>query len=223
MLVDKYALTKSFNRLILHHNPSGEAQAQPPASFVRRVESCMNRMDPLLKTLQVRAVPPEGLVQAYLIHIGDRSEVNFRKVLELKGVRKQDHSHLVELFGIHRDSGSNGQLVASSPLLTPLMNPAAAAAAAAAASNNNNSSSGHGGGGGSISAAPLFDTGSLGEKLLSAARDIGTAADRTTAGPSGAEKATMNENLRNFGRFFKRDIGGLGARFGMRDGSEDGR
>ncbi|KAF4125128.1 vacuolar protein sorting-associated protein 53, partial [Geosmithia morbida] len=217
MLVDKYALTKSFSKLILHHNPSPEQQT-PPASFVRRVEHCMNRMDPLLKTLQVRASPPEGLVQAYLIHIGDRSDTNFRKILDLKGVRKQDYFHLVELFGIHRDSGSNGQLAANSPLLTPLMNPAAAATQAASSSSSAPASTGHGSGGGSLSSAtPLFDTGSLGEKLLSAARDIGTA-----AGPSGAERATMNENLRNFGRFFKRDIGGLGARFGMRDGSEDG-
>lgn len=213
MLVDKYALTKSFNNLILHHNPSPEHQT-PPASFVRRVEHCMNRMDPLLKTLQVRASPPEGLVQAYLIHIGDRSDTNFRKILDLKGIRKQDQPHLVELFGVHRDSGSNDKLVASSPLLTPLMSPQGHTAGAGSISASGST------GAFTSGAAPRFDTGSLGEKLLSAARDIGTATDR--AAPSGTEKATMNENLRNFGKFFKRDIGGLGARFGMRDGSEDG-
>ena len=59
----------------------------------------MTRIDPLLKTLQVRPSPPEGLVQAYLIHIGDRSDTNFRKILELKGVaRRQDQAHLIELF-----------------------------------------------------------------------------------------------------------------------------
>ena len=79
MLVDKYALTKAFCNLILFHNPSA-AQQTPPSSFVRRVEHSMNRMDPLLKTLQVRASPPEGLVQAYLIHIADRSDTNFRKI-----------------------------------------------------------------------------------------------------------------------------------------------
>jgi hypothetical protein len=52
----------------------------------------MGRLDPLLKTLQVRSSPPEALVQAYLIHIGDRSDTNFRKILELKGVRKQDQT-----------------------------------------------------------------------------------------------------------------------------------
>ncbi|RDA92930.1 hypothetical protein CP533_3853 [Ophiocordyceps camponoti-saundersi (nom. inval.)] len=192
MLVDKYALTKSFGKLLSHHN----AQAAP-SSFVRRVEQSMNRMDPLLKTLQVRASPPEGLVQAYLIHIADRSDSNFRKILELKGVRKKDQAHLMELFAVHREGSSNdNKLVAGSALLTPLM-----------------SSTGLG----SMSAAAL-DGGSLGEKLLSAARDMGGGA-AAAAVPSGVEKATMNENLRNIGKFFKKDFGGLGARFGKRDGS----
>ena len=208
MLVDKYALTKAFNNLILHHNASSTQQT-PPASFVRRVEQCMNRMDPLLKTLQVRSSPPEGLVQAYLIHIGDRSDTNFKKILDLKGVRKPDQGHLVELFGIHREGSANDKLVEKSPLLTPLMTSAGMGGVPASS-----------GGTSANPMTPRFETGSLGEKLLGAARDISAAADR--AGPSGGEKATINENLRNFGKFFKRDIGGLGARFGMRDGSEEG-
>ncbi|OAA61563.1 Vps53-lik [Cordyceps fumosorosea ARSEF 2679] len=220
MLVDKYALTKSFGTLILQHNPSPTPQP-PPAGFVRRVEQSMGRVDPLLKTLQIRPSPPEGLVQAYLIHIGDKSDTNFRKILELKGVRKQDHAHLMELFGIHREgSGGHDKLVASSPLLTPLMattttsglggSSSTATAAAGAASVLTGTA-----------ARGAFDAGSLGEKLLSAARDIGTASAAGMPGGVGvgADKATINENLRNFGKFFRRDIGGLGARFGKRDGS----
>ncbi|KPM38623.1 Thioredoxin reductase [Neonectria ditissima] len=203
MLLDKYVLTKAFEKLLMHH-ASLSGQDAPPSSFVRRVQQCMNRLDPLLKTLQVRPSPPEGLVQAYLIHIADRSDTNFKKMLELKGVRKLDQAHLIELFGIHRDSTSNDKLTASSPLLTPLM-----------------TSSGMGGGGGGSgmmnpataglsltgsSGGPRFEAGSLGEKLLSAARDI-SQSSVAGAGPSGMEKATINENLRNFGKFFKRDIG----------------
>ncbi|GAW27028.1 putative vacuolar protein sorting-associated protein 53 [Rosellinia necatrix] len=206
----------------------------------------MTRIDPLLKTLQVRPSPPEGLVQAYLIHIGDRSDTNFRKILELKGVRKTDQPHLAELFAIHRDaapSSGGNKLVAQSPLLTPLLTTsglgssglvgqAAAAAAAAAASSS--------------SASARFDPTSLGEKLLSAARDgverMGTA--QSAGGPAlgaaggagggglmvpgvavaGQNAASINENLRNFGKFFRRDIAisGLGARFGKRDVSGSG-
>jgi hypothetical protein len=176
----------------------------------------MTRIDPLLKTLQVRPSPPEGLVQAYLIHIGDKSDTNFKKILELKGVRKQDQPHLLELFQIHREGSTNDKLVAQSPLLTPLMNtpgtgstvggihPSAALMAAQGAAR--------------------FDATSLGEKLLSAARDgverIGTPAQQSAAGQQAA--ATMNENLKNFGKFFRRDIGGLGARFG-KSADEAGR
>lgn len=219
MLVDKYALTKSFGNLLSLQN-SSSAQPPPtptptaPSSFVRRVEHSMNRMDPLLKTLQVRQSPPEALVQAYLIHIGDRSDTNFKKILELKGIRKQDQPHLMELFGIHREGSSKDKLIPSSPLLTPLLmtgNGGGGLAGVAGSSAAGGSATGTSG--------SRFDAGLLGEKLLSAARDIGTT---TSTGGQSTEKATMNENLRNFGKFFRRDIGGLGVRFG-KGGGEDGQ
>lgn len=197
------------------HHASFSGHETPPSSFVRRVQHCMNRLDPLLKTLQVRPSPPEGLVQAYLIHIGDRSDTNFKKILDLKGVRKADHGHLIELFGIHRDSTTNDKLVASSPLLTPLMTTMSLGNTAALSTMNPTVAS---------AVSPRFEAGSLGEKLLSAARDI--QGSTSTVAQTGLEKATINENLRNFGKFFKRDIGSLGARFGKRDGSvgaEEGR
>ncbi|KAI0427522.1 Vps53-like protein [Xylaria sp. FL1042] len=238
MLLDKYVLTKAFENLLSYHNPSSSSTTSqaPPASFVKRVNNTMTRIDPLLKTLQVRPSPPEGLVQAYLIHIGDRSDTNFKKILELKGVRKIDQPHLVELFGIHRDatpSTGGNKLVAQSPLLTPLLTSSSglgssglvgAAAAATAAT----------------APAARFDPTSLGEKLLSAARDgverMGTPSTgqmQGTAGASGSagvsvvgaqNAASINENLRNFGKFFRRDIAisGLGARFGKRDVSGSG-
>jgi vacuolar protein sorting-associated protein 53 len=218
MLLDKYVLTKSFENLLSFHNQSPSTPHVPSAGFIKRVNQSMNRIDPLLKTLQVRPSPPEGLVQAYLIHIGDRSDTNFKKILELKGVRKQDQTHLLELFQIHRDGSAGDKLVQNSPLLTPLMltsglgstglggiNATAALTAASGAALQTR-----------------FDAASLGEKLLSAARDLGTSTT-AQAGAPGTEKATINENLKNIGKFFRRDIGsigGLGARFGKRDGSQ---
>src|SRR5947207_1677528 len=99
MLLDKYVLTQGFSTL-LSLSPVASSHG-PSASYVKRVNQSMGRLDPLLKTLQVRPSPAEGLVQAYLIHIGDKSEINFKKILELKGVRKLDQPHLVELFQIH--------------------------------------------------------------------------------------------------------------------------
>ncbi|KAI0388413.1 Vps53-like protein [Xylariaceae sp. FL0594] len=241
MLLDKYVLTKAFEGLLSHHNPSSSGTTQPPsASFVKRVNSTMTRIDPLLKTLQVRPSPPEGLVQAYLIHIGDRSDTNFRKILELKGIRKQDQPHLVELFGIHRDaapSSGGNKLVAQSPLLTPLLNSSGLGSSGLVGLGLNQISSTSAAA--SASTPARFDPTSLGEKLLSAARDgverMGTPSPLLAQGPSsgtggvagGAQTqnaASINENLRNFGKFFRRDIAisGLGARFGKRDASGNG-
>lgn len=208
MLLDKYTLAKDFEKLLTYHNHSSGA-SNPPASYVKRVNQIMTRIDPLLKTLQVRPSPPEGLVQAYLIHIGDRSDANFRKILELKGVRKLDQGHLLELFTIHRDGASaDKQLVDYSPLLTPLMNPAGLGSAGLVNPAL--------GGASSAGLQGRFDAASLGEKLLSAARDASDRLGTPTPGLAGApgEKVTINENLKNIGKFFRGDIG---MRFGKRD------
>jgi vacuolar protein sorting-associated protein 53 len=214
MLLDKYSLSKAFEHLMSYHNPSSTPHVAP-AGFVKRVNQAMNRIDPLLKTLQVRPSPPEGLVQAYLIHIGDRSDTNFKKILDLKGVRKQEQNHLLELFQIHREGNSKDKLVQNSPLLTPLMTSSGLGSSGMSAMNQTAALAAAGG----AALQTRFDAASIGEKLLSAAREIGTSsADKS--GTPGTEKATINENLKNFGRFFKQDIGGFAARFGKRDGSQ---
>jgi hypothetical protein len=225
MLLDKYVLTEGLTNL-LSHSPTSTG---PSATFTKRVNSMLARLDPLLKTLQVRPSPPEGLVQAYLIHIGDKSETNFRKILELKGVKKQEQAHLVELFTIHRDGPRNGSadLVAQSPLLTPLT-----------VGGEGKGIVGLGLGGGNSSAAPAMGISSartfdFGEKLFSAARDgverigQGTGSGSPNLGgqearrdASAEREGGMNENLRNIGKFFRRDLSGLG-RFGRKEGSEE--
>jgi hypothetical protein len=239
MLLDKYVLTKALENLLSFHTttpPSStstsitptppqppQKQNPPPAGFIKRVTQAMTRIDPLLKTLQVRPSPPEGLVQAYLIHIGDRSDTNFRKILDLKGVRKLDQGHLMELFAIHREGAAvAGSLVQSSALLTGLMAGPGAAVGGVGAAGGSVGGAGAGGAG----LQGRFDAVGLGEKLLNAARDgvermgTGAAAPGGVGGVVGGapgEKATINENLKNIGMFFRRDIGGLGARFGKRD------
>ncbi len=228
MLLDKYVLTKGLTTLLSHSPTAVSSSTTTQAGFVKRVNHSMGRLDPLLKTLQVRPSPPEGLVQAYLIHIGDRSDTNFRKILELKGVRKQDQPSLVELFGVHRDGKSNEHLVQMSPLLTPLMN-----------------SSGIGSGGLGISAASALGTGSgipnlqtrfdpagFGEKLFSAARDgverMGTGSggiivgERVGSPMSEDAKATVEGNLKSIGKFFRRDMSGFGGISGRFGGKREG-
>ena len=119
MLLDIYVLKKGFDELLTTTSPPNTTV---PSGYIKRVAQCMSRLDPILKTLQVRPSPPEALVQAYLIHIADKSDANFRKILELKGItRKQDQSHLLDLFQAHRSSPRNEALPQSSAYLTPLI------------------------------------------------------------------------------------------------------
>jgi hypothetical protein len=179
----------------------------------------MSKIDPLLKTLQVRPSPPEALVQAYLIHIADKSDTNFRKILELKGIRKAEQTQLLDLFAAFRASPNHEGLVQNSPLLTPLVIGAAGSAV------------------GGMGAQGRFDPAGLGNMLVNAARDgvdrFGTgspapggaagvgAVEGSGVGVGDAAKANLNENLKNIGRFFKRDVGG-GLRMGGFGRSEEG-
>lgn len=215
MLLDKYVVTKGLAAL-LSHSPSASSSTTAQTGYTKRVNQAMARLDPILKTLQVRTTPPEALVQAYLIHIGDRSDSNFRKILDLKGVRKQDHASLIELFGIHRDGKSNEQLVLLSPLLTPLMNPGGLGG------------SGLGIGGVAMGTASTvqqqFDPLGFGEKLFNTARDGveragGGIGERIGSPLSEDAKSAVEGNLKSIGKFFRRDMGGfsgIGNRFGGR-------
>ena len=223
LLLDSYALTQAFNALL----------PNAPQSYLKRVsQNTTARLSPLLKTLQVIPSPPEALVQAYLIHIGDKSDANFRKILDLKGIAKKDQGLLVEHFNAHKQSNRHENLPASSPFLTSII----IASGGAGVSSLSNATSG-------LSAATLqrgFDPATFGA-LMTAARDgvdrLGSPAIGSTAGsravsppPSGGMRsespnpgatANVNQNLRNLGAFFKRDLGSFGGRFGKTN-TDDG-
>jgi len=252
MLLDSYVLKKGLAELATLTAAPG---TPPNPAFVKRVHQSTAKLDPVLKTLQVRASPPEGLVQAYLIHIQDRSEANFRKILDLKGItRKPDQSHLVELFNAHKASPANDGLQASNPLIASLQltaQPSATSTTSATAGGGlaalKDSTISH-----STPSLPArFDPTNFGTALMNAARDAGdrfgsphlavsnsgaattNVASRTTSPPpfgapvdvngEGAEKvvpASLNENLKSIGKFFRRDVGSFGG-FGRRE--EGGR
>ena len=240
MLLDTHEIRTTLSQ-ILPGSP-------PPALFIKRVNTALGRVEPLLKTLQVRPSPPEALVQAYLIHIADLSEPNFRKILELKGIRtKSEQGQLIELFQMHKFSPRyKDSLVERSPLLTPLTVsgtaiPSAASVAPANALQNlsalGNSAAA------SLSTANLpanmkFDAAGFSNAIMDrfSSPALGTPREGAQSPPpiggaptapaavdgmlsaQGQEAgAKLNENLKNIGKFFKRDLGGfggLGGRFG---------
>ena len=274
MLLDTYVLRKGFEDLLTIASPAG---TPPPQSYLKRVAQSTARLSPLLKTLQVRPSPPEALVQAYLIHIADKSDANFKKLLELKGIaRKSDQAPLIDLFHAHRAHPRHDSLPLSNPVLTPFVIHASGGGVVGGGV------SGAGSGGlGSLSVAAnasasnlpnRFDPAMLGNAIMSAARDgvdrlggssspalpgAGTpaplppsshqnmqhqqsyqpqqqsqsqhqlqsqASTNTNATDATTTSAgNLNENLRSIGKFFKRDMGGFGSRFGTATrGAEDG-
>ncbi|MCJ1306432.1 Vacuolar protein sorting-associated protein 53 [Agyrium rufum] len=258
LLLDSYALTQTFQSLL----------PNPTQAYTKRVTQTVTlRLSPLLKTLQVRPSPPEALVQAYLIHIADKSEINFRKILDLKGITtKKDQSPLIELFQVHRDAPRYSTLPQSSAFLNSVslmgVNGAlstggvVAGAVGSTLQSTANSMTG--------SLQGRFDPTTFGSAIMTAARDgvdrfgspalsgsTSNLASRavspppTTAGgqpgismgahngglgvPTGvtagigggespslgaAAGANVNQNLRNIGAFFKRDLSAFGGRFG---------
>lgn len=229
MLLDSYVLKKGFNGLL---TINAEPGTQPNQAFVKRVQQTTSKLDPILKTLQVRSSPPEGLVQAYLIHIRDKSEGNFRKMLELKGItRRQEQSSLVELFNVHKATATNEGLPAANPQISALNLAAPASTAASGLAALKETAASHS----SPSLPARFDPTNFGSALMDAARQgvdrfgsphLGgpgasstSIASRTTSPPPGGMEdgdrgpASLNENLKNLGKFFRRDgnsFGGFG-------------
>ncbi|PSN63412.1 hypothetical protein BS50DRAFT_500667 [Corynespora cassiicola Philippines] len=205
MLLDSYVLKKAFTELPTINEEAGTA---PPASFVKRVNQSMSKIDPLLKTLQVRPSPPEALVQAYLIHIADKSDTNFRKILDLKGIRKGDQSQLLDLFAAFRASPNHENLVQNSPLLTPLQIQSGHMGTGIGSIGNASSVMGTPG-----LSSGRFDPTGLGNAIMNAARDGVDRFGSPAPGQQGVEaaageaKANLNENLKNIGKFFRRDVG----------------
>lgn len=149
-----------------------------------------------------------------MIHIADRSENNFKKILELKGIRKQDQASLLDLFRAHCGAPSYAKLLETGTILTNLqLNPAAQGPNSAIAATT----------------APKFDASTFGSALMNVAREgvdrFGSPSLGSSSSPdpgsANADGGTsqLNENLKNIGKFFRRDVGG---RFG-RSNTSDGR
>lgn len=250
MLLDTHEIKKTLSQL-MPGNP-------PPATFLKRVSASIGKVEPLLKTLQVNPSPPEALVQAYLIHIADLSDTNFKKVLDLKAIKnRSEHAQLLELYQMHKLSPRyQGSLVEKNPLLTALAGPGpqpqtvSGPASTGTAALQNLSALGNSAAA-SLTTANLpgninmkFADGigsALMDRFSSATPVLGGASPRDGAqspppssmnipnltvtpavaeamnGDGDGETGTkLNENLKNIGKFFKRDLGSFGGigRFG---------
>lgn len=152
-------------------------------------------------------------------------------MLELKGItRRQEQSSLVELFNVHKATATNEGLPAANPQISALNLAAPASTAASGLAALKETAASHS----SPSLPARFDPTNFGTALMDAARQgvdrfgsphLGpgasstSIASRTTSPPPGGMEdgdrgpASLNENLKNLGKFFRRDgnsFGGFG-------------
>ncbi|KAF3911266.1 hypothetical protein AA313_de0204191 [Arthrobotrys entomopaga] len=228
MLLDVYSVKKCLEELM---TLTAEEGVTAPTTFIKHVSRAINRIDTILKVIQVRSSPAEGLVQAYLIHIADKSEHNFRKVLDVKGIKGRDLSQTIELFHAHKSAYDN--LSEGNPIMNAL-------------NASNITASTMGAQGLSIGAAPglvgispglagKFDAAMLGSALIQNMKEgvdrLGTPSNAGTVAGTAASSpgastvqlnaavadgmkegvAGLNESMKNFGRFFRTN------RFGSMD------
>ncbi|KAF3938374.1 hypothetical protein ABW19_dt0207104 [Dactylella cylindrospora] len=232
MLLDVYSIKKCLEELM---TLTAEEGVTAPTTFIKHVARAISRIDTVLKVIQVRSSPPEALVQAYFIHIADKSEANFRKILDIKGVKGRDLASLVELFHAHKPAYDS--LAENNPIMAALNASNVPIATAPAISISST-------GGGLVISPSLtgkFDAATFGSALMQGVKEgvdrlgtptiVGSAGGSTAASSPGSSTtqlnagvadaaaalgmkdgvAGLNENLKNFGRFFRRE------RFGSMD------
>ncbi|GAA5851582.1 hypothetical protein JCM8547_001139 [Rhodosporidiobolus lusitaniae] len=103
ILLDLQALKSCLMHLVL-------APGDPnpiPTSYSRYVTRNVQNIDTLLKVIMTPDDPPEEFVKHYLLLVPCQSFSDFQKVLDLKGVRRADQNHLLDLF-LARTSTASG-------------------------------------------------------------------------------------------------------------------
>ncbi|GAA5820917.1 hypothetical protein JCM10212_006075 [Sporobolomyces blumeae] len=161
LLLDLQGLKNCLMHLVLAPGDS----APIPTSYSRYVSRSTQKVDTLLKVIMTPDDPAEDFVRHYLLLIPCQSFSDFQKVLDLKGVRRADQNHLLDLF-LARTSTASG--LTDSSFLTQLdMDPSPHALTSPSASGMNSPLAPNhlslfsGFGQAATAALPILPTGSL--------------------------------------------------------------
>lgn len=198
MLLDLYVVKNSF--LVLPSLKGGvvpsesEEANKPSESYARHVSRSLGRVETVLKMILTAADPAQGFVQNYFYLIGDKSIGNFVKILDLKGINRNQQSRFIEIF--HATVKNQEILIDESPTLKNLrLNPLHVKT-----SSTTNFVSPT-----SFEAPKVFSKEGF-EKGF-----------ERFAHSSEVPVSKINENFRSIGRLFRRD--GSGSPLGRRDAS----
>ncbi|KTW27859.1 uncharacterized protein T551_02826 [Pneumocystis jirovecii RU7] len=116
MISDLYSIKMTLLKLPVITN---KKNAQAHISYTKFVNKGISRIETILKVLLTQINSSEEFVNNYFIWIGDKNASNFLKILELKGIRKQEQNQLLDIFNIQVSEHSD--LIDSSPLLESLV------------------------------------------------------------------------------------------------------
>ncbi|KAG5439871.1 hypothetical protein PCANB_000153 [Pneumocystis canis] len=116
MILDLYSI-----KMILLKLPviASKKNIQAHISYTKFVNKGISRIETILKVLLTQVNSSEEFVKNYFIWIGDKSTSNFLKILELKGIRKQEQNKLLDIF--NAQALQHADLIDSSSLLESLV------------------------------------------------------------------------------------------------------
>ncbi|KAH3687278.1 hypothetical protein WICPIJ_001740 [Wickerhamomyces pijperi] len=119
LLLDLAVLKETFLRLPILTN-----QGTISSQYSRHVDRTVAKVEVVLKLLLTPDVPQDGLIDSYFYLIGDKSVVNFKKLLVLKGFSTDQMTKYLDNFKvqvknyhIHRNES---ELIESSPIMERL-------------------------------------------------------------------------------------------------------
>lgn len=112
MISDLYSIKMILLKL---PNVANGKNIQVHISYTKFVNKQVSKIETILKLLLIQINSSEEFVKNYFVLIGDKNTSNFLKILELKGLRKQEQTHLLEIFNIHASQHSD--LIDSSSFL----------------------------------------------------------------------------------------------------------
>lgn len=87
-------------KTVLLNLPSINSQInrQPPASYTKVVNKGMTKAEMILKVVMTPVDPAKGFVEQYMKLLPECNLADFIKILEMKNVKRNDQSALVEVF-----------------------------------------------------------------------------------------------------------------------------
>lgn len=123
ILIDLTLLKKAALQLPLYADPNFDENKvketeKVTKSYERHVTNQFHKIETLLKLLLTPTLPVENLVQNYFQFIGDKSQKNFSKFLNLKNIAASEHNGYFDNFNLQ--VGIENSLIEESPILAGL-------------------------------------------------------------------------------------------------------